>query len=101
MSTSSFRELNAADRRRAILAVLRQAVACTANAHVVQAALPREGHDVPVNTIAADFAWLAAAALVVLVDEAPLRVATLTQFGEDVAAGRVLVDGVARRPLQG
>lgn len=94
---SNFREVAEADRRAAVLAVLRRAAGVTANAFVVQAQLPREGHDVPLATVKADFAWLASAGLVLVVDDAPLMVATLTQFGEDVAAGRLTVPGVARR----
>lgn len=94
---SSYSHFVAEDRRRALLVILHKSPGMTANAFVLRERLRAMGHDVAMDMVRADLSWLDSLGLVALVDDAPLCVATLTEFGDDVAHGRTRVAGVAQR----
>lgn len=94
---ASYSQALTEDRRRALLVILRKSPGMTANAFVLRERLRMLGHDVAMDQVRADLTWLDNLALVALVDDAPLCVATLTEYGDDAAHGRVRVAGVAQR----
>lgn len=85
------------DRRGAILRILLDQAGYGANDGVLQIALERVGHRVSIDAIRADVAWLSEQGLASYVEERTCWVASISQRGEDVAAGRAKVPGV-RRP---
>lgn len=89
--------LLAQDRRLSILLLLENAPAYTGNEALLQAALPDFGHAASADLVRADLAWLGEQGLVTTRDTAGLVVATLTERGGDVAAGRVAHPGVKKR----
>lgn len=84
------------DRRLALLQTLVGAPDYTAHGHLLRTALEGFGHRVSFDAVRGDLAWLAEQGLV-LVTGGEIPVATLTVRGEDVARGRTLVPGVARK----
>jgi len=86
----------AEDRRLSILLLLDAAPGSASNEALLQAALPEFGHDAPADVVRADLAWLAEAGLVTTRDTRGLTIATITQRGTDVAAGRARHPGVKR-----
>ncbi|MBX3634752.1 MAG: ArsR family transcriptional regulator [Rubrivivax sp.] len=100
MSSVTFAEFQAADRRLAILRALESAAAYTVNALLLGRFLEAVGHAVSADRLAQDLAWLAEQGLLQLADAQGLKVATLTPRGADVATGRATVPGV-QRPAPG
>src|SRR5262245_45284068 len=97
---SSFAEHFAADRRLVILRLLAGAPGYQANEYLLHAALPNKGHSVSRDMIRTDLAWLAEQGLVSVKRPEDVAIATLTERGVDVGAGRAAVPGV-KRPLPG
>jgi Fe2+ or Zn2+ uptake regulation protein len=95
MSLTVFTE----DRRLSILLVLNESPSYSANAFLVQTAVASiYGHNVSLDTLRTDLAWLAEQGLVHSKTTGDVTVATLTARGVDVAAGRAVQPGV-KRPL--
>ena len=84
------------DRRLVILRLLAEMQAYRANSSVLTMALERFGHASTRDQVKTELAWLAEQHLVKLEDLGPVLVATATERGMDVAAGRAIVPGVAR-----
>lgn len=100
--TMSYAELQAQDRRLAILRGLLEAVQYRINSFLLQRYLQAVGHAVSTDRLAQDLAWLAEQGLIKLeaADAAGLQVAELLPRGADVAEGRATVPGV-QRPAPG
>lgn len=95
MNLSVFTE----DRRLSILLVLSESPSYTANAYLVQTAIGSiYGHNVSLDALQTDLAWLAEQGLISSKQTGDVTVATLTHRGVDVAAGRAVQPGV-KRPL--
>jgi len=95
MSLNVFTE----DRRLSILLVLSESPQYSANAFLVQTAVGSiYGHNVSLDVLRTDLAWLAEQGLVQAKTTGDVVVATLTARGVDVAAGRAVQPGV-KRPL--
>lgn len=99
---SGYEEVLIADRRRAALLVLRDAGG-SANSSVLTDALRALGHSRATrDQVRADFRFFADRGLVTLdwvKDD--LAVATITQRGLDVAAGREIVSGIKAPEIVG
>lgn len=93
---NSFERLLNEDRRLMILRLLAQDPGYRANVYVLRPALDAVGHTVSLDKVAADLAWLAEMGLVTVAQASGVTVATLTQRGADVGAGRATVPGVKR-----
>ena len=98
----SVADLLAEDRRLAMLLLLDQSPASTANDSILHSALPEIGHRCSRDQVRGDLAWLAEQGLIGLeaMVGGRVMVASLTAHGADVAAGRSLVPGV-KRPSPG
>jgi hypothetical protein len=95
MSLTVFTE----DRRLSILLVLSESPSYTANAFLVQSAVGSiYGHNVSLDVLRTDLAWLDEQGLVSVKTTGDVSVATLTHRGVDVAAGRAVQPGV-KRPM--
>lgn len=92
-----FAEALKEDRRLVVLTLLVQSPAATCNAYVLHQHLPNYGHATSLDTVKTDLAWLAEQGLVQLVNETPVLVASISERGADVAAGRATAPGVKRR----
>ncbi len=95
-----FKELVTEDRRLAVLKFLAQTPGYECNEALMQSALDSIGHNVSRDAVLTDFAWLAEQGLVTVAEVIGLTVATITQRGMDVAAGRASVPGV-KKPSPG
>ena len=82
--------------RLAVLQILAEDAGYSANEGMLSAALKWIGHGISRDRLRTELAWLAEQDLVRVEDVCGLRVARLTQRGEDVARGRAQVPGVAR-----
>jgi len=91
-----FRATLDADRRLVILQLLENSSGYMANEHLIYSALPGFGHEVSMDRVRTDLAWLDEQGLVALERPGDVHLARLTQRGMDVAAGRARVDGVKR-----
>lgn len=96
----SFATLLTEDRRLAILCLLAQAPGTSANTYVLGCGLRAMGHNVSGDMVETDAAWLVEQGLATMEDLGQVRVLSLTQRGDDVAAGRAVVPGV-KRPVPG
>lgn len=95
MSLTVFTE----DRRLSILLVLMESPSYSANLFLVQTAVAQiYGHNASLDQLRTDTAWLAEQGLLSNKVTGEVTVATLTQRGVDVAAGRSVQPGV-KRPM--
>lgn len=92
----SFQDFLRQDVRLVLLRVLTEMPAYRSNSSVLTSALERFGHAVTRDQVKSELTWLAEQGLVVLTDLGGVSVATLTERGQDVATGRVVVPGVKR-----
>jgi hypothetical protein len=93
----SLADIQMADRRLIILRALADDPDYAINNFVLHGLLAEYGHGVPSDVVASDIAWLEEQTLLSAEDAGPnMIVATITQRGVDVAAGRARVPGVAR-----
>jgi hypothetical protein len=83
------------DRRLSILLYLSAAPGGKANSFIVQRVLRKLGHAVGHDLIVTDTAWLGEQGLVTVEELPGMVVARITPRGRDVAAGEVVVPGVA------
>lgn len=89
------------DRRLVILRVLVESPGYRANDSVIHTALEAYGHSVSRDQARTDIAWLAEQGLISTEEIGDgVTVATLSQRGEDVAAGRAVAPGV-KKPAPG
>ena len=105
MSNTSYRQRVNEDARLRILQILAEDTGYTVNDRILSSCLADLGHGLSADTLASHLAWLAEQSLVTTetVSSGPsaITVATLTQRGQDVAAGRARTPGVARPRPQG
>lgn len=94
----SFSDTLAADRRLVVLRLLDQAPGFTANDSILCSALAEVGHRCSRDTVRTDLSWLAEQGLITVEElmSGKVLVATLTERGGDVQAGRATVPGVKR-----
>ncbi|TQL73074.1 ArsR family transcriptional regulator [Delftia sp. HK171] len=92
----SFQDFLRQDVRLVLLRVLTEMPAYRSNSSVLTSALERFGHAVTRDQVKSELTWLSEQGLVVLTDLGGVSVATLTERGQDVATGRVVVPGVKR-----
>lgn len=92
----SYRDVVTHDLRLVILRMLMDAAGYTLNAYTLHQALPGAGHHESLDRLKGELAWLDEQGLVSVVTDPPLVVATLTERGLDVAAGRASVPGVKK-----
>ncbi len=92
----SFKNLLTEDRRLVILRFLAEDPSYRLNTSVLRTALDAFGHSVSRDQVETDVAWLAEQGLVSVETVGPVRVATLTGRGVDVATGKAVVPGVKR-----
>lgn len=84
------------DMRLVILRLLAEMPAYRANSSVLNAALDNYGHSISRDQVKTELNWLAEQGAVSLDDIGPVLVATLTERGQDIAAGRARVPGIKR-----
>ncbi|AVH35405.1 hypothetical protein AL532_03310 [Pseudomonas monteilii] len=84
------------DMRLVILRLLVEMPAYRANSSVLNAALDSYGHSVSRDQVKTELLWLSEQGAVSLDDIGPVLVATLTERGQDIAAGRARVPGIKR-----
>ena len=87
--------------RIAILRVLDAAPGCRANSSILHSALDDLGLTCTRDQVKGELAWLAEQRLVTNAETGALVVATITERGADVAAGRTVVPGVQRPSPRG
>ena len=96
----SFADLLQADRRLVILRLLQQSPGYALNSSILLTGLEELGHRVARDLVATELSWLDEQGLVrceqVDTSTKALLVATLTERGLDVQAGRATVPGVKR-----
>lgn len=84
------------DMRLVILRLLVEMPGYRANSSVLNTALDNFGHTASRDQIKTELQWLAEQGAVSLADIGPVLVATLTERGQDIAAGRTRVPGIKR-----
>jgi len=97
---SSFADYQDADRRLVLLKALESAVQYRANVYLLRRFAESLGHVVGLDRAEQDLAWMAEQGLISTVKTLDVTVATLTERGLDVAAGRAKVPGV-QQPAPG
>jgi len=94
-----FSQIQQEDRRRVILAALKNEPDYSINEYVISEVLGYMGHGVSQDTVRTELAWLKEQGLITIkADE--IQVATITDRGVDVANGLATVPGV-KRPRPG
>lgn len=96
MSTNSYHELVAADRRLVILRLLAEDPDYRINSSILQQGLDVFGHNVSRDKLHTELGWLAEQELIQCEQVTSVLVVTLTRRGLDVAQGRAMVPGVKR-----
>ncbi len=91
-----YAELVAADMRLVILDALSQDSGYSHNQYVIQRLLGAAGHDISMDRLHTELAWLDEQRLITLEAAGGISVAKLTTRGADVAKGRASVPGVQR-----
>ncbi|MEX2630017.1 MAG: ArsR family transcriptional regulator [Tistlia sp.] len=96
----SLSDIKAEDRRREILRLLAADKHETASEDMIDRALDAMGMAFRASRaqVRTDLTWLSEQGLLKLEDLGGLILATLTQYGHDVASGDAVVPGVSRRP---
>lgn len=93
---SKFAEFIRQDIRLVILRLLVDMTAYRANSSVLTMALDSYGHTLSRDQVKTELHWLAEQGALTLEDVGPVLVATLTERGQDIAAGRARVPGIKR-----
>lgn len=96
MSKKPFADYLREDQRLVILRVLSDMPSYRANSSVLYNLLDTFGHSPSRDQVKSHLRWLEEQDLVEIEDVSDLLIATLTSRGQDVAQGRVMVDGVKR-----
>ncbi|MBA1271698.1 ArsR family transcriptional regulator, partial [Pseudomonas carnis] len=76
------------DYRLVILRLLAETTGYRANSSVLTMALDSFGHTLSRDQVKTEMHWLAEQGAVTVADVGPVLVATLTERGQDIAAGR-------------
>ena len=84
------------DIRLVVLRLLVVMTAYRANSSVLTMALDNYGHTLSRDQVKTELHWLAEQGALTLSDVGPVLVATLTERGQDIAAGRARVPGIKR-----
>ncbi|QIH08934.1 MULTISPECIES: hypothetical protein [unclassified Pseudomonas] len=84
------------DYRLVILRLLGEMGGYRANSSVLTMALDSYGHTLSRDQVKTELHWLAEQGALTLADVGPVLVATLTERGQDIAAGRARVPGIKR-----
>lgn len=84
------------DIRLVVLRLLAEMTAYRANSSVLTMALDTYGHSLTRDQVKTELHWLAEQGALTLDDVGPVMVATLTERGQDIAAGRARVPGIKR-----
>lgn len=93
---NSYTKLLDEDRRLTILQLLAESSGYKANQYLVQSALDTFGHEVSMDRVKGDFAWLAEQGLVIVGELGDVQIPQLTARGLDVSQGRATHPGVKR-----
>ena len=93
---SKYAQFLSEDRRLVILRVLAELPSYRTNSSVLVSLLGNFGHSPSRDQVKTELQWLAEQALVAVDDVSDVLVATLTERGADVAAGRAIVPGVKK-----
>jgi hypothetical protein len=91
-----FAEFLRQDMRLVLLRVLTEMPSYRGNSSMLAQMLDKFGHAATRDQVKTELAWLAEQGLLTLQDAGSVRVATLTERGQDVATGRAVVPGVKR-----
>ncbi|MCV4272307.1 ArsR family transcriptional regulator [Pseudomonas capsici] len=94
--TTHYAEFLREDVRLVLLRLLSEMVAYRANSSVLTMALDSYGHSLSRDQVKTELYWLAEQGALDLNDVGPVLVATLTERGQDIAAGRARVPGIKR-----
>ncbi|MCK9987615.1 MAG: hypothetical protein AzoDbin1_04087 [Azoarcus sp.] len=92
----SFSDYLRKDVRLVALRILTEMPSYRANSSVLSNMLDHYGHAVTRDQVKTELRWLAEQGLLTIDEAGSVLVATLTERGQDVAAGRARVDGVNR-----
>jgi hypothetical protein len=92
----NFAEFLREDMRLVLLRILTEMPAYRGNSSVLTEVLERFGHAATRDQVKTELAWLAEQGLLTLEDAGSVRVATLTERGQDVATGRAVTPGIKR-----
>lgn len=84
------------DYRLVILRLLVEMTGYRANSSVLTMALDSYGHTLSRDQVKTELHWLAEQGALTVADVGPVIVATLTERGQDIAAGRARVPGIKR-----
>lgn len=84
------------DVRLVLLRLLVEMTAYRANSSVLTMALDSYGHTLSRDQVKTELHWLAEQGALTLQDVGPVIVATLSERGQDIAAGRTRVPGIKR-----
>ncbi len=84
------------DIRLVVLRLLVEMTAYRANSSVLTMALDSYGHTLSRDQVKTELHWLAEQGALTLADVGPVLVATLSERGQDIAAGRARVPGIKR-----
>jgi hypothetical protein len=84
------------DVRLVLLRLLVEMTAYRANSSVLTMALDSYGHSLSRDQVKTELHWLAEQGTLTVADVGPVLVATLTERGQDIAAGRARVPGIKR-----
>lgn len=84
------------DIRLVVLRLLVEMTAYRANSSVLTMALDNYGHTLSRDQVKTELHWLAEQGALTISDVGPVLVATLTERGQDIAAGRARVPGIKR-----
>ncbi|TWC74415.1 hypothetical protein FBY10_101105 [Pseudomonas sp. SJZ103] len=84
------------DVRLVLLRLLVEMTAYRANSSVLTMALDSYGHSLSRDQVKTELHWLAEQGALSLQDVGPVMVATLSERGQDIAAGRARVPGIKR-----
>lgn len=79
-----------------LLRLLVEMTAYRANSSVLTMALDSYGHSLSRDQVKTELHWLAEQGALTLQDVGPVMVATLSERGQDIAAGRARVPGIKR-----
>lgn len=95
---TKYAEFLSADRRLVLLRILAELPTYKANSSVLHSVLNQWGHDPSRDQVKTELRWLQEQGLVTVeeIGDGAVLLATLTERGMDVQAGRARVDGVKR-----
>lgn len=96
----SYAEFLKEDQRLVILRILNEMPSYSSNSSIIYSALDHYGHAISRDQVKTHMCWLAQQDLIKIETIGSVIVAKLTDFGADVATGKVIVSGV-KRPSAG